>query len=117
MKPSDINFFKYIDLCCIFTLYHKVRKKYSVKFKNKMKMRYFIGAIITIVILSLSILSVLALWGVTPLSWIFIRNVMISITVFCATVFLLAGCYYLFFKNYRKSGSQHKDGGRINPID
>lgn len=80
-------------------------------------MRYFIGAIITIVVLSLSILSILALWGVTPLSWVFIRNVMISISIFCVAIYLLFGCYYLFFKKYRRSGHDQKDGGRINPID
>ena len=80
-------------------------------------MRFFIGFIIAIVILSLSILSVLALWGVTPLSWEFVRNVMISITIFCVTIFLLSGCYFLFFKNYRRSGKDHRDGGRIHPID
>jgi len=87
------------------------------KKKQETKMRYFIGAIITIVVLSLSILSVLALWGVTPLSLEFVRNVMISITIFCVTVFLLSGCYLLFFKNYRRSGRVHKDGGRRHPID
>lgn len=78
-------------------------------------MRYFIGVVITIVVLSLGILSILGLWGVTPLSWEFIRNVMISITIFCVTIFLLFGCYMLFFKNYRRSGQDHKDGGRIHP--
>lgn len=80
-------------------------------------MRYFIGFVIAIIILSVSILSILALWGVTPLSWEFIRNVMISIAIFSVTVFLLSGCYFLFFKNYRRSGNDYKNGSRIYPND
>lgn len=80
-------------------------------------MRYLLGTLIAIIVLSLSTLGVLALWGVTPLSWEFIRKILISISIICFTVFILAGCYFLFFKNYRKERVEKQKTGRVHPID
>ena len=63
-------------------------------------MRFVIGVIVTIIVLTGAVLTVLALWGIQPISWTIVWKSGITIGIICATVLLMYLFYYLFFKKY-----------------
>ncbi|SHE36905.1 hypothetical protein [Dysgonomonas macrotermitis] len=65
-------------------------------------MRALLGVLITIIVLTGSTLTVLALWGIQPISWTIVWKSGATIGVLCVTVLLVYLFYFLFFKNYHK---------------
>jgi hypothetical protein len=61
-------------------------------------MRLFTGTIVTIIILTGATLTVLALWGITPIEWTHIWKTGITIAIVCITAVILWLVKVLFFK-------------------
>ncbi len=61
-------------------------------------MRLFIGTIITIIVLTGATLTVLALWGITPIEWAHIWKTGITIAIICVTAVIIWLVKVLFFK-------------------
>lgn len=61
-------------------------------------MRLFIGTIITIIILTGATLTVLAIWGITPIEWEHIWRTGITIAIVCVTAVIIWLVKFLFFK-------------------
>ncbi|NDW08824.1 hypothetical protein [Dysgonomonas sp. 520] len=68
-------------------------------------MRFFLGIISTVIVLTGATLTVLALWGVQPISWTIVWKSSVTILIVSAVFLLLYLFYYVFFKRY----SPHKD--------
>lgn len=75
-------------------------------------MRLIIGIIATIIVLTGATLTVLALWGIQPISWVIVWKAGVTIAVICGTSLLLYLFYYLFFKRY----SYNRNNGRMTPF-
>lgn len=71
-------------------------------------MRYFIGIIVTIIVLTGAVLTVLALWGIQPISWEIVWKSGATIAIVCGTMLLVYLCYYLFFKDYNRNKIKNK---------
>lgn len=63
-------------------------------------MRSLIGILATIIVLTGAILTVLALWGIQPISWQIVWKSAATIGIVCGTGLLIYLFYYLFFKKY-----------------
>lgn len=63
-------------------------------------MRAFLGILSTIIVLTGATLTVLALWGIQPISWVMVWKSGVTIVIVCAVFLILYLFYYLFFKNY-----------------
>lgn len=61
-------------------------------------MKMFIGVITTIVILTGATLTVLALWGITPIQWAHIWKTGVTIAIVCITALIMWLVRVLFFK-------------------
>lgn len=73
-------------------------------------MRLLIGILTTIIVLTGATLTVLALWGIQPISWQIVWKSGVTIAVVCGTGLLIYLFYYLFFKDY--SYNKNKNNGR-----
>ena len=76
-------------------------------------MRLLIGILTTIIVLTGATLTVLALWGIQPISWQIVWKSGVTIAIACGTALLIYLFYYLFFKDY--SYNKNK-GNRTNPF-
>ncbi|PXV61012.1 hypothetical protein CLV62_12711 [Dysgonomonas alginatilytica] len=76
-------------------------------------MRLLIGILTTIIVLTGATLTVLALWGIQPISWQIVWKSGVTIAIVFATGLLIYLFYYLFFKNY--SYKKNK-GNPTNPF-
>ncbi len=65
-------------------------------------MRLFIGVFTTLIVLTGAILTVLALWGIQPISWTIVWKSGVTILIILGTSILVYLFYYLFFKNYHR---------------
>ncbi|MDR3141727.1 MAG: hypothetical protein LBU37_08395 [Tannerellaceae bacterium] len=65
-------------------------------------MRVFIGILVTFVVITGAILTILALWGVLPISWTIVWKSGITILIAFGMLLLAYLCYIVFFKNYRR---------------
>lgn len=63
-------------------------------------MRAFLGIICTIIVLTGAILTILALWGIQPISWALIWKSGVTIIIIGIVSLVIYLFYYLFFKNY-----------------
>ena len=63
-------------------------------------MKVFLGILSTIVVLTGATLTILALWGIQPISWTIVWKSGATIFLVCAVIFVLNLFYYIFFKNY-----------------
>lgn len=63
-------------------------------------MRLLIGILTTIIVLTGATLTVLALWGIQPISWQIVWKSGVTIAVVCGTGLLIYLFYYIFFKDY-----------------
>lgn len=66
-------------------------------------MRALTGILITIIVLTGATLTVLALWGIQPISWTIVWKSGLTIGIVCVVVLLMYLLYFLFFKNYQKN--------------
>lgn len=66
-------------------------------------MRALTGILITIIVLTGATLTVLALWGIQPISWTIVWKSGVTIGIVCATAALIYLLYFLFFKNFQKN--------------
>lgn len=66
-------------------------------------MRAIIGILITIIVLTGATLTVLALWGIQPISWTIVWKSGATIAIVCITAGLIYLLYFLFFKNFQKN--------------
>lgn len=71
-------------------------------------MRLFFGVLATILVLTGATLTVLALWGIQPISWTIVWKSGFTIFIICGTALLVYLFYYLFFKGY----TQNRNRGR-----
>ncbi|MBD8349226.1 hypothetical protein [Dysgonomonas sp. HGC4] len=76
-------------------------------------MRLLIGILTTIIVLTGATLTVLALWGIQPISWQIVWKSGVTIAIVCGTALLIYLFYYLFFKDY--SYNKNK-GNHSNPF-
>ncbi len=65
-------------------------------------MRALTGILITIIVLTGATLTVLALWGIQPISWTIVWKSGATIGIVGGTAFLIYLLYFLFFKDYKK---------------
>ncbi|MDH6303913.1 VIT1/CCC1 family predicted Fe2+/Mn2+ transporter [Parabacteroides sp. PF5-5] len=65
-------------------------------------MRFFLGVLVTAIVLTGAILTVLALWGIQPISWTIVWKSGMTILIVFGTFILAYLCYIIFFKNYRR---------------
>lgn len=77
-------------------------------------MRLLIGILATIIALTGATLTMLALWGIQPISWQIVWKSGATIAIACATALLIYLFYYLFFKDY--SYNKNKGNSR-NPFN
>lgn len=77
-------------------------------------MRLLIGILATIIALTGATLTMLALWGIQPISWQIVWKSGATIAISCATALLIYLFYYLFFKDY--SYNKNKGNSR-NPFN
>lgn len=77
-------------------------------------MRLLIGVLTTIIVLTGATLTVLALWGIQPISWQIVWKSGVTIAIVCGTALLVYLFYYLFFKQY---SDKKKNRNRINPLN
>lgn len=70
-------------------------------------MKYFIGILITLLILAGGTLGVLAIWDIYPVSWTLIWKILLTILAVSGILTLLAMAIATFFKNdkYDKTGN------------
>lgn len=70
-------------------------------------MKYFIGILITLIILAGGTLGVLAIWEIYPVSWILIWKVLATVLASSVIFTLLAMAISTFFKKekYDKTGN------------
>lgn len=61
-------------------------------------MKLFFGILSTIVVLVGATLTILALWGIQPISWVIFIKAVITIAVICAAFLLLWLVKTIFFK-------------------
>lgn len=66
-------------------------------------MRALTGILITIIVLTGATLTVLALWGIQPISWTIVWKSGVTIGIVCTTTILIYLLYFLFFKNFQKN--------------
>lgn len=66
-------------------------------------MRTLSGIIITIVVLTGAILTILALWGIQPISWVIVWKSGATIGIISVTAVLIYLVNFLFFKNFKKN--------------
>ncbi|MDH6355164.1 heme/copper-type cytochrome/quinol oxidase subunit 4 [Dysgonomonas sp. PH5-45] len=71
-------------------------------------MRAVVGIVSTVVVLTGATLTVLALWGIKPISWTIIWKSGVTIMIVGAVALLVYLFYFLFFKNY-SAGRNKKD--------
>lgn len=77
-------------------------------------MKIFIGVLSTIIILTGATLTILALWGITPIEWQHIWKTGVSIAIVCVTFLILWLVRILFFK---KDPFNPSKGNKAHPID
>jgi hypothetical protein len=65
-------------------------------------MRIFIGILVTFVVITGAVLTILALWGIQPISWSIVWKSGSTILIAFGTLLLAYLCYIVFFKNYRR---------------
>lgn len=65
-------------------------------------MRALLGILITVIVLTGATLTVLAIWGIQPISWTIVWKSGATIGLVCVTALLVYLFYYIFFKNYGK---------------
>ncbi|MDR0750576.1 MAG: hypothetical protein LBF62_13550 [Tannerellaceae bacterium] len=65
-------------------------------------MKVFIGILVTFVVITGAILTILALWGIQPISWTIVWKSGITILIAFGALLLAYLCYIVFFKNYRR---------------
>lgn len=70
-------------------------------------MKYFVGLLVTMLILSGGTLGVLAIWDIYPVSWTLIWKTVLTILVASGILTLLAMAIVTFFKKekYDKTGN------------
>ena len=74
-------------------------------------MRLLIGILTTIIVLTGATLTVLALWGIQPISWQIVWKSGVTIAGVCGTGLLIYLFYYIFFKHYSYNKDK-RNGGR-----
>ncbi len=62
-------------------------------------MKYFIGLVLGLFIFSGAALTILALWGITPIEWQHIWKTGVSIIIASITFLILWVVYVFFFKS------------------
>lgn len=77
-------------------------------------MRLLIGILATIIVLTGATLTVLALWGIQPISWEIVWKAGATIAIICGTALLVYLFYYLFFKKYSYNKNNNN---RIHPLN
>ena len=63
-------------------------------------MRLFLGILVSVLIITGALLTVLALWGIQPISWTIVWKTGLTIMIVFGTLLLAYFCYIIFFKNY-----------------
>ncbi len=61
-------------------------------------MRLFVGVLVTAIVVTGAILTILALWGIQPISWTIVWKSGLTILIAFGTFVLVNLCYFLFFK-------------------
>jgi len=72
-------------------------------------MKYFVGLLLGLIIFSGAALTVLALWGVTPIEWTHIWKTGVSIAIASVTYLFLWLIYVFFFKRDPFNSKKNKD--------
>ncbi|MBB4035877.1 ABC-type xylose transport system permease subunit [Dysgonomonas hofstadii] len=75
-------------------------------------MKYFIGLLLGLVIFAGAALTILALWGVTPIEWQHIWKTGISIVIASLTFIFLWLIYVFFFKRDAYEAKKKKENER-----
>lgn len=75
-------------------------------------MKYFIGSLITLLILAGGTLGVLAIWEIYPVSWSLIWKTSLTILALSLLFTLLAMAFTTFFKKEKYD----KTGNRAHPM-
>lgn len=65
-------------------------------------MRRILGFFITLIVLTGAVLTVLALWGIQPISWTIVWKSGVTMLIVFGTMLLVYLCYYIFFKAFKK---------------
>ncbi|MDR1160751.1 MAG: hypothetical protein LBK45_00275 [Tannerellaceae bacterium] len=60
-------------------------------------MRFFIGVLVTFIVITGAILTILALWGIQPISWTIVWKSGLTIMIAFGTLLLVYLCYIIFF--------------------
>ena len=76
-------------------------------------MKYFWGAIISIVLLALAVLGILAIWGIYPVSGDIIGKTLLTVLVTFIAFIILWVCMTFFFKKEK----HRNDGNKAHRID
>jgi hypothetical protein len=65
-------------------------------------MRFFIGVLVTCIVITGAILTILALWGIQPISWTIVWKSGFTIMIAFGTLLLVYLCYIIFFNRKKK---------------
>jgi uncharacterized membrane-anchored protein len=70
-----------------------------------MKLKYFLGILLTLAVIAIATLGISTLWGYPvltlfgyPITWALIGRACITALIFCAALMLVYLFYHLFFK-------------------
>lgn len=66
-------------------------------------MRLLLGVIATVIVVTGAVLTILAIWGVQPVSWEIVWKSGVTIAVLCVSVLVVCLFYYIFFKKYSEN--------------
>lgn len=66
-------------------------------------MKYFIGLLLGLIIISGAALTILALWGITPIEWTHIWKTGVTIAIVCITALVMWLVKLLFFNKEKES--------------
>ena len=71
-------------------------------------MRAIVGILATIIVLTGATLTVLALWGIKPISWTIIWKLGATVFIVCSVFVIIYIFYYLFFKRYAFKNNRNR---------
>ncbi|MDR0799325.1 MAG: outer membrane assembly protein [Dysgonamonadaceae bacterium] len=77
-------------------------------------MKKIIGILAAIFVIALTVLGILALWGIYPFSWNEISKTTLTVILICFGLLLLYIILYNFFRNEKKNFDYTK-GNKAHP--
>lgn len=71
-------------------------------------MKLFFGVLTAVLVLAGAVITLLALWGIQPISWIIVLKSLITVAIICVAYLLLWLIKTIFFKKEVNHGTDFK---------